>query len=169
MAPPCTSYIFYSFDKSYPFHFTSFEHCISFKSCKCNVLEIWINHKTRTSFLDFFLAIIASFSPFWPFYRPRFPYPPYPASKLSRSLRNTRNPRGAYPPRNSLSFHLPEAWKRYPFRADRKPVSLQLWRTIQLLKNADDAVLNKAVRHLIAYSGKNIFSSSYSFSPYLTG
>ena len=90
-----------SIDEWYPFHIPCLELCIAFNCCKCARFQISIRRKIRTfsrhyKALKFMLALLG------PFTDPndRFPHP----FVLQRV--------------KSLPFHIPEAWKRYPFRAE---------------------------------------------------
>ena len=90
-----------------PFRIPRLELCIPFNCCKCTVFQIWIDHKTR-AFSRLFhhhkmhlLALMASH------FTDRNDYPPYPFIYF-----NKRNP---YP---FMVFHTPEAWNKYPFRAE---------------------------------------------------
>ena len=86
-----------SIDKWCPFHIPCLEIWTPLNYCKCTVFWIAINYKNRT------FSRNVSTSPFGPFYRTneRFPYLFYILQLVK-----------------SLPFHIPEAWKRYPFRAE---------------------------------------------------
>ena len=51
----------------YPFHMPSLELCIPLNCCKCTVIQIWTNHKTRPFTQLFSQPCNASVSPFWAF------------------------------------------------------------------------------------------------------
>ena len=88
-----------SIGKWYPFHIPSLHLCTAFNCCKCTVLSIWIHHKT-TLFYRLFHSHNVPLSPFGTFYKPK-----WQISLLFHMLQIV----------NSLPFHIPGAWKRYPF------------------------------------------------------
>ena len=84
-----------SIDKWHPFHIASLKLYI-WLLWNIHFLKIWIpvNHKTGM-FVDFVSAVKCIRYPFWV----RFPYPFYIIQLVK-----------------TLPFHVPETWKRYPFR-----------------------------------------------------
>ena len=103
-----------STDKWHHFHIPSLELCILFNCCKCTVFQVWINHKIRFCRLFHSHKKNASVSPFCPFYD-----------------RNDKSPYPLISTVKSLPFHIPEAWKRYPFRAEPPPIGYYKWGTSQ--------------------------------------
>ena len=88
----------------YPFHVTSLELCIHFNCCKCNVFLMGINRKNRkfsrlSRFLEIYPLALLALSQIQ---MTDFPIPLFYILQLVRSL----------------PFRIPEAKKRYPFRAE---------------------------------------------------
>ena len=91
-----------SIDKWYPFHIPCLELCIPFNCCKCTVFYIGINHNNRT-FSRLYKAIKFICKPFWALNRPKWQISlPFYILHLVKSLPS----------------HIPEAWKKDPFRME---------------------------------------------------
>ena len=93
-----------SIDKWYSFHELFIELCIPINCCKWTVFKIWINHKTRMFFSTISQPKKFICKPFWFF----FNWSKWQISLPSHILQQVK----------SRYFHIPEAWNRYPFRAE---------------------------------------------------
>ena len=97
------SYVFFWQMIRYPFLITNLEFCLPFNQCKGTAFEIWIYHKTRTfsrlfhSFRINLLALLGLFT-----------YRNNPITLHFHILQPVKSP----------PFHIPEAWKRFPFQAE---------------------------------------------------
>ena len=86
----------------YPFHNPSLELCILLNCCKCTVLKIWINHKTRP-FTLLFSQLWYICQPFLGFFQPKWQF-----SLPFHLLQQVK----------SQTSHILEAWKWYPFQVE---------------------------------------------------
>ena len=93
-----------SIDKWYSFHELFIELCIPINCCKWTAFKIWINHKTRMFFSTISQPKKFICKPFWFF----FNWSKWQISLPSHILQQVK----------SRYFHIPEAWNRYPFRAE---------------------------------------------------
>ena len=97
------SYAFFWQMIRYPFLIINLEFCLPFNQCKGTAFEIWIYHKTRTfsrlfhSFRINLLALLGLFT-----------YRNNPITLHFHILQPVKSP----------PFHIPEAWKRFPFQAE---------------------------------------------------